>query len=378
MKLSHAGSFNGLPRYRLDVCIFNGEYVDGGTLNFYFYLDDGTFSSLRENDTLVYFLNSSQGVSTDYELQEVLVRVSGGETQLESAALRFSMSEGGALTSDLDLSLLKSNLSLAVEGKENNLAKIMVFAAVLFVVAFSAFSAIMTILKSVYELQDNPRRYSLVTICLTCMWDAALCIISFIYAFSDQESLMLFIMPAFLLCLLFTNLQPRLMILIYQQSTNSSIREIICKFNLFHYGTLFLIYPLLLATNLNFTLFLLMASIFFPQIYTNALTGTRPELSSPYYIRYLLVRMLIIVNPVTLRSISAHSPTTSSTSSPTIFLLLAAFSSLSFKYLPADEVWTAVCAEAIRLEEGDSAISARASVQLQVVGVDERRGGGGS
>lgn len=134
------------------------------------------------------------------------------------------------------------------------------------------------------------------------MWDAALCIIAFIYAFSDQESLMLFIMPAFLLCLLFTNLQPRLMILIYQQSTNNGLREFICKFNLFHYGTLFLVYPLMLITNLRWPLFLLMSCIYFPQIYTNGLGGFRPELTSPYYTRYLLSRMLIIVFSLPFRS----------------------------------------------------------------------------
>ena len=152
----------------------------------------------------------------------------------------------------------------------------MLFAGVLFIVSFSSFTSIMSILKSLYELHDNARRYSFITICATCMWDSALCIIAFIYAFSDQESLMLFIMPAFLLCLLFTNLQPRLMILIYQQSTNSDIREIICKFNLFHYGSLFLVYPLMLVTNLGWPLFLLMSCIYFPQIYTNGVAGFRP------------------------------------------------------------------------------------------------------
>lgn len=106
---------------------------------------------------------------------------------------------------------------------------------------------------------------------------------------------MLFIMPAFLLCLLFTNLQPRFMILIYQQSTNSGIREIICKFNLFHYGTLFLIYPLLVFANFNAILFIGMSLIAIPQIYLNGINGIRPDLTSSFYTRYLLTRLLIIV-----------------------------------------------------------------------------------
>lgn len=128
------------------------------------------------------------------------------------------------------------------------------------------------------------------------MWDATLCIIAFLYAFSDQESLMLFIVPAFLLCLLFTNIQPRLMISIFQQLTNSTnIRDIICKFNLIHYGSLLLIYPILIFTNLNWSLFIGMSCIIFPQIYTNGMLGHRPELTSGYYIKYLLARFIIIV-----------------------------------------------------------------------------------
>ncbi len=209
--------------------------------------------------------------------------------------------------------------------------RIMIFAGVLFVVSFSGFTSIMGILKNVYELHDNPRNYSLLTVCMTCMWDAALCIIAFVYAFSDQESLMLFIMPAFLLCLLFTNLQPRLMILIYQHSTNSTLREIICRFNLFHYGALLLVYPLLLLTNLSAPLFLLMTSLYVPQIYTNGIAGVRPEYTSPYYTRYLLTRMLIIVRTPPLSSTCAASPTTSSTYSPTTSSLSSASSSSSSK-----------------------------------------------
>lgn len=216
----------------------------------------------------------------------------------------------------------------------------------------------MSILKNVYELHDNPRHYSLVTICLTCMWDAALCIIAFVYAFSDQESLMLFIMPAFLLCLLFTNLQPRLMILIYQQSTNSTLREIICRFNLFHYGTLLLVYPILLLTNLAAPLFLFMSCLYFPQIYTNGVSGMRPEYTSPYYTRYLLTRMLIIVPPLPLSSICAASPSTSSTSSPTTYSPHSASYSSLHRYSLPQLVWAPLRAETLRSEVSHAAVPA--------------------
>lgn len=130
---------------------------------------------------------------------------------------------------------------------------------------------------------------------------------------------MLFIMPAFLLCLLFTNLQPRFMILIYQQSTNSGIREIICKFNLFHYGTLFLIYPLLVFTNFNAILFIGMSLIAIPQIYLNGINGIRPDLTSSFYTRYLLTRLLIIVIIPLFSFICDAGPTMSSVLSPITF-----------------------------------------------------------
>jgi hypothetical protein len=57
--------------------------------------------------------------------------------------------------------------------------------------------------------------YSLVTMTVATMWDTVLCMVAFQVAFNDQESLVLFILPAFILCLLFTNIEPRLMFMIY-------------------------------------------------------------------------------------------------------------------------------------------------------------------
>lgn len=109
---------------------------------------------------------------------------------------------------------------------------------------------------------------------------------------------MLFIIPAFLLCLLFTNLQPRLMIFIYQNfmDQNMNLRQVLCRFNLYHYGSLFSIYPLLLVTNFNWLLFIGMSCIIFPQIYTNAFINIRPNVMSTYYMKYLLTRFILIVH----------------------------------------------------------------------------------
>lgn len=100
--------------------------------------------------------------------------------------MTFELTQVGALSIGINIGMLGDSFSLRVDGKENRLVKTMIFAGVLFIVAFSSFSAIMKILRDLYELRDNPRNYSLVTICMTCMWDATLCIVAFMYAFSDQ------------------------------------------------------------------------------------------------------------------------------------------------------------------------------------------------
>lgn len=86
-------------------------------------------------------------------------------------------------------------------------------------------------------------------------------------------------MPAFLLCLLFTNLELRILLMIFQsRSNNLNIREIICKFNVITYGGLILMYPLLVYTNLSSFFFIAISLIIVPQIYTNAIQGQRPNI----------------------------------------------------------------------------------------------------
>ena len=136
----------------------------------------------------------------------------------------------------------------------------------------------------------------MLTVFASTMWDAVLCIIAFVQAFQNEENLILFIMPAFILCLLFTNLELRLMLMIFQARTeNTNMREVLCKFNLMTYGGLILMYPLLIYTNLSIFFFIGLSLVFVPQIYTNGIQGHRPDISSPYYKKFLSVRFLIIV-----------------------------------------------------------------------------------
>lgn len=111
-----------------------------------------------------------------------------------------------------------------------------------------------------------------------------------------QENLILFILPSFMLCILFTNLELRWMLSIFQSNNNSlDMRSIICRFNIISYGSFLLVYPILLFTNLNSWLFIAISLIFVPQIWVNAQKGIRPDLNHPYYSKFLMLRFLIIV-----------------------------------------------------------------------------------
>ena len=172
-----------------------------------------------------------------------------------------------------------------------------IFAILLFLISYIQFSAIMDMLKALFDGRDSPHNYSMLTIFASTMWDAVLCIIAFVQAFQNEENLILFIMPAFILCLLFTNLELRLMLMIFQARTgNGNMREVLCKFNLMTYGGLVLMYPLLIYTNLSIFFFIGLSLLFVPQIYTNGFQGHRPDISSPYYKKFLSVRFLLIVN----------------------------------------------------------------------------------
>jgi hypothetical protein len=82
MSVSHVVSVTGGSRYKFEFAIYNGEYVDKGVLSFAFYIDDNSFTSLRTNETLVYFLNSTSELFGEYNLQNILIRVGGGETKV--------------------------------------------------------------------------------------------------------------------------------------------------------------------------------------------------------------------------------------------------------------------------------------------------------
>lgn len=60
-----------------------------------------------------------------------------------------------------------------------------IFALVLFTISYMQFSAIMSILKSILEGEDQSINYSIITAIIAMMWDAALCLVAFIEAFRN-------------------------------------------------------------------------------------------------------------------------------------------------------------------------------------------------
>ena len=78
---------------------------------------------------------------------------------------------------------------------ENKLLANLIFVVLMIFSSCTSFSSILTILRAVIELQDNPRRYSFFTVMMTNMWDTTLCLLCFILAFKDQVSVNLCSFP---------------------------------------------------------------------------------------------------------------------------------------------------------------------------------------
>lgn len=151
------------------------------------------------------------------------------------------------------------------------------------------------------------------------------------------------------------------------ENTNN-IREIICKFNLITYGGLILMYPLLIFTNLSSFFFIIVSLIMLPQIYTNAMQGQRPNISSPYYSKFLTYRFLLIVIIVLFSCISNASHGIFSTSNPITFSALVVLLFWLSKYLFLYSDTFIMDTEAVWTEESFSQIFVASCIQLWLLG----------
>lgn len=61
-----------------------------------------------------------------------------------------------------------------------------IFAAILFIISYMEFSAVMDMLRAMFEGRESPESYSIVTILAATMWDAVICVVAFIEAFGNE------------------------------------------------------------------------------------------------------------------------------------------------------------------------------------------------
>ena len=60
------------------------------------------------------------------------------------------------------------------------------FAVLLFFISYIQFSAIMDMLRGIFEGRGNSANYSIITVLAVTMWDAVLCIVAFVQAFHNE------------------------------------------------------------------------------------------------------------------------------------------------------------------------------------------------
>lgn len=173
-------------RYALQLRLYNGDYADDGTNDYAFPLDSDSFVSERsEGGELWLQLSENATLTGSYQQDKLLMGVDSGVVNV--SALRFSFSEReNAVVREILLGLPEGEVGLLVAGEERKMGKMLAFAVVMFLVSVGPFSALMEMLRNLYELRDNAQNYSLATVCLSCMWDCTLCVVAFVFAFRDQ------------------------------------------------------------------------------------------------------------------------------------------------------------------------------------------------
>ncbi len=56
----------------------------------------------------------------------------------------------------------------------------------MFVVSFGPFTALIEIIGKINDGTDSGANYSLITVCITSMWDTVICLVAVVFAFSSQ------------------------------------------------------------------------------------------------------------------------------------------------------------------------------------------------
>lgn len=82
----------------------------------------------------------------------------------------------------------ESAINMTVLEPESKFFGSMILALILFVIAYTEFFSIMSILQSIIEGEEEASNFSFLTILLSLLWDSVLCIIAFSKAFSSEDS----------------------------------------------------------------------------------------------------------------------------------------------------------------------------------------------
>lgn len=93
---------------------------------------------------------------------------------------------GAELQVEVLLETEQVKVALVLGRSSERLVKSAVFAAVLFLVSFGPFSALVAMLGGISEGRESAASYSLATVCMASMWDTVVCLVALVFAFSSQ------------------------------------------------------------------------------------------------------------------------------------------------------------------------------------------------
>lgn len=94
---------------------------------------------------------------------------------------------------DIDLLLKTEHLSIDMQIESDNwystrraAFKNVIFAFIMTVTSYGPFSGLLFLLSDLAQNKDSPSNYSFVTVCAVGMWDTVVCLVSLVFAFSNQ------------------------------------------------------------------------------------------------------------------------------------------------------------------------------------------------
>lgn len=171
---------------RMELNFWDGDYIDRGNLHYAVVLSSEDFVSekternqfkLRLNDTVL---------EGSFSHEQIMQSKGSGVARISEVVFSFTLRSGNVIETTLELA--SENCSFLVESmhESETLLQTVLFAAVLFLISYVPFTGLARVLGGLHSGEDSVKNYSLGTACLASMWDAVICMVTFIFAFSDQ------------------------------------------------------------------------------------------------------------------------------------------------------------------------------------------------